>query len=123
MKPDSPRVRVVALGDEPVNEMLMRASVLVTDYSSVAWDFHYMKKPVVFFHFDLDKYLNVHGSFINLKKGLFGPHATTADKLVPRIAKAILKPPAVRVDPKNFKYNDRLNCERVYEAIADRFIV
>jgi CDP-glycerol glycerophosphotransferase (TagB/SpsB family) len=121
MKPQSPRIKIMTLGDLPVNELMMRASVLVTDYSSVAWDFHYMQKPVVFFHFDLNRYLSTHGSFINLRGKLFGARAADVPTLVQKISEAVTSTDPVRVSEDHFRYNDQANCERVYAAITDRF--
>ena len=50
-----------------VQELLQSASVMITDYSSVCWDFLYMQKPVIFYQFDRDLYINQTGSYINLK--------------------------------------------------------
>ena len=39
-----------------VQELLKRAALLITDYSSVFFDMVYMKKPVIFYQFDLDRF-------------------------------------------------------------------
>ncbi|KAA3503668.1 hypothetical protein DXM26_16805 [Agrobacterium tumefaciens] len=74
-------VELVVAGAVPLNELMMRARVLVTDYSSVAWDFMYMKKPVAFFHFDIPKYDEAHGSYFDLRTNLRGLSVATGDEV------------------------------------------
>lgn len=57
---ESKRIRLIAFGEEPANELMMRCKMLVTDYSSVCWDVFYLDKPVVFFQFDREKYEEAH---------------------------------------------------------------
>ena len=52
----SDRINVLSFGDTPVNEMLMKCRMLITDYSSVCWDMLYQNKPTLFYQFDLDQY-------------------------------------------------------------------
>ena len=44
----------------------------ITDYSGVAMDFMYMNRPILFYQFDIDKYKNEVGSYIDLDKEMFG---------------------------------------------------
>ncbi|MDN7131954.1 CDP-glycerol glycerophosphotransferase family protein [Halomonas sp. MC140] len=64
------RINLIQFGESSVRELLMRSKLLITDYSSVAWDFYYLKKPVIFFHFDEQKYLKYHGSHIDFSSEL-----------------------------------------------------
>ncbi len=51
---------------------LKRAEVMITDYSSVGFDFSFLGKQVVYYQFDLKRFLGKHGSHINVKKDLPG---------------------------------------------------
>ena len=46
--------------DYDVQDLLIRSSVLVTDYSSVFFDFAYMGKPVIYYQFDEDEFRKNH---------------------------------------------------------------
>lgn len=50
----------------------MRCRMLITDYSSVCWDVLYQDKPSLFYQFDIDKYNEAHGSYIDMDTELFG---------------------------------------------------
>jgi CDP-glycerol glycerophosphotransferase (TagB/SpsB family) len=59
--PSHPRIRWIPDGDEDVNCLLRVADALVTDYSSAAFDFALLDRPIVFFAPDLDGYRSGHG--------------------------------------------------------------
>ncbi len=67
-----PNIELASEGERPLNELIMECSMLVTDYSSVCWDVLYMRKPVVFYHFDQDQFLEETGSYIDLDNDLPG---------------------------------------------------
>ena len=46
-------------------ELLAVSDILITDYSSVMWDFSLQKKPVFLFHPDLDKYQKERGYYLS----------------------------------------------------------
>ena len=100
-------------------------SILVTDFSSVAFDFAYLKKPVVYSQYDIDEFYSSHTvdrGYFSYEKHGFGPVATNYESAVEEIVKAIeggaIMPKKYlnRVD-KFFAYTDKNNCKRVYEAI------
>lgn len=51
-----------------VTEELLNAKILITDYSSVCYDFFYLGKKVCFYQYDKDRYLNEVGSYVDLDK-------------------------------------------------------
>lgn len=50
------RVRIINVAQITVQEMLKSSSLLVTDYSSVYYDYIYMEKPVIFFLLNKDEF-------------------------------------------------------------------
>ncbi|WP_110641194.1 CDP-glycerol glycerophosphotransferase family protein [Salinicola sp. CPA57] len=85
----SDHVNLIQFGQASVRDLLMRAKLLITDYSSVAWDFYYLKKPVLFFQFDVDKYLTYHGSHIDFRSELPGEVLQTEDDLLSEIDRCL----------------------------------
>ncbi len=81
------RIECIPLGQQPLNELMMRCSMLITDYSSVCWDVLYMDKPVVYFQFDADRYLTEHGAYIDFAKDLPGDRVLTQDGLLAALEK------------------------------------
>lgn len=66
----SKRIHLISFGEVAVNEMLMRCRMLITDYSSVCWDILYQDKPSLFYQFDIEKYNEAHGSYIDMETEL-----------------------------------------------------
>ena len=122
----SDRIHVLSFGDTPVNEMLMKCRMLITDYSSVCWDMLYQNKPTLFYQFDLDQYNEAHGSYIDMHKDLFGDRAETSSKLFDLIEKAAehdfaLKPAYARQRSEYFQFKDQQHSRQICEAIKHRF--
>ncbi|MGN0460404.1 MAG: CDP-glycerol glycerophosphotransferase family protein [Ruminococcus sp.] len=119
---DSNRIRIIPYGEEPLNELMMRCKLLITDYSSVCWDVFYMNKPILFYQFDYDVYNSIHGSYINMETELFGDRSLTLDKLLDDLEKSIsmnFKLPyeykLMRED--SFAFIDKNNCSRIVQEI------
>lgn len=107
--------------DSGIQEALLYGRVLVTDYSSVAFDFcFHLGKPVVFHQPDLDTYLSERGSYLDMPDDLFGPQSTTPPQLAAHLQRALDSPGEVVADyaglrAKYFPFEDTSNCERVFE--------
>ena len=122
----SDRINVLSFGDTPVNEMLMKCRMLITDYSSVCWDMLYQNKPTLFYQFDLDQYNEAHGSYIDMHKDLFGDRAETSSELFDLIEKAAehdfaLKPAYARQRSEYFQFKDQQHSRQICKAIRRRF--
>ncbi len=66
-----------------VSELFMVADILITDYSSMMFDFSVTGKPMVFFAPDIDDYTNdaVRGTYFDLGELAPGPVIRTQDEL------------------------------------------
>ena len=52
----------------------MISDILITDYSSVFFDYANLRRPMLFFTYDLDKYQSVlRGFYMNVEEELPGP--------------------------------------------------
>ena len=107
-----------------VQTLLMESDVLVTDYSSIFFDFAYMKKPEAFFQFDQETFRKKHydvGYFDHSKDG-FGPVFTDRSDLVDfligqvRMGCVMEKEYERKVDAF-FYFHDQQNCMRNFSAI------
>ena len=118
--------RIVINEDEiNYNSIFKKSALLITDYSSVAMDFAYLKKPIIYTQFDKEEFLNNHtgkeGYFDYEEKG-FGPVCITIEETVEQIENYLKN--SFKMDEKYisrvdefFAYTDRNNCERVYKEI------
>ena len=70
--------------DLTVQSLLISSDVLITDYSSVFFDFAYMNKPIVHFQFDLNDFYSNHykPGYFNFEQDGFGPIVENVDSLM-----------------------------------------
>ena len=114
---------VFDLGLENYTETFNNASLIVTDYSSIAFDFAYLKKPLIYYQFDNNYHFDVESAYFQYERDGFGPVVRTHEDLKEQIFSIIengCKMDGVyekRVDGF-FKYRDRNNSKRVYEEIS-----
>jgi CDP-ribitol ribitolphosphotransferase len=65
---------VVDVSDHPdINALLLAADVLVTDYSSVIFEYALLGRPMVFFAPDLEAYERERGFYFDFRAGVPGP--------------------------------------------------
>ena len=74
------------VSDHPdINELLHVADVLVTDYSSVIYEYALLDRPMVFHAPDLDAYERERGFYFDYRTGVPGPVVETTTDLVAAI--------------------------------------
>lgn len=120
----SDRIRIASWPKDDVQQLLMESAFLVTDFSSVAMDFAYMKKPLLYYQFDNEEFRkNHHGvGYFDFEKEGFGPVVMTPDEVVNILGEAAeseFSNPKKYVDrhAQYFDLWDDQNCKRNYEAI------
>ncbi len=121
---------VILLGEQikksgvPFYTLLASSDLLVTDYSSVFFDYLIVDKPVVFFQPDASEYWSSRGqpSFSPEKDWLPGPIANDADALIDEVIKN-LHNKSLWAEKRHFlnnvinQYKDRETCLRVFKII------
>lgn len=61
-----------ASGYGDINDLLTAADVLVTDYSSVIFDWSLLNKPIVYFVYDIDQYTDSRGLYFDFEDYVYG---------------------------------------------------
>ena len=100
-------------------DMFAKNKLLITDYSSVAFDFAYLRKPVVYVHFDQNHYAE---GYFDYERDGFGEVEYDLEGAVNRIIEYMendckLKTKFHERIDSFFTFNDKNNCQRVYEEI------
>lgn len=90
-----------------ISELYLISDILITDYSSVFFDYGNLKRPVLFFTYDLEKYRDMlRGFYLDIEKDVPGPLLYTSDEVIDAIE---------NIDKINEKYKQR------YEEFYERF--
>ncbi len=121
----SDKVIIASLNEYSVPDLLKECSLLITDYSSVFFDVAYLKKPVVYNHFDYTEYRNSNykTGYFSYEKNGFGPVVQQREDLIKEIEKYLnnnfqVEQCYVERQNKFFMYHDQKNCERIYQKIS-----
>jgi teichoic acid ribitol-phosphate primase len=73
----------IDVSDHPdINELLLIADVLVTDYSSVIYEFSLLGRPMVFFAPDYVAYEEERGFYFDYRTGVPGPIAESTEAVI-----------------------------------------
>lgn len=90
-----------------INDLYIAADILVTDYSSVFFDYANLRKPMVFYMYDLEEYAGeLRGFYISLDE-LPGPIVRDEEALISEIKAAYGKKPDEKYEEFCQKYNPK----------------
>ncbi len=122
----SERVKIMSFKDCTVQELLINTDVLITDFSSVFFDYAYMEKPVIFYQFDETDFRKHHYSegYFDYKRDGFGkvlydlePVLVELDSILARDAK--VETEYLKRINSFFTLRDKNCCERNFNAIKE----
>ena len=69
-----------------IQELYLISDILITDYSSVMFDFANLKRPMIFFTYDLEDYRdNLRGFYFDFEETAPGPIALTTNEVIDAI--------------------------------------
>lgn len=91
---------------DDIADLYLISDMLITDYSSVFFDFAHSKKPMLFFVPDFEKYNSFRGLYPQVKENLPGPELYTNEELIEAIK---------NINQIENEYNDK------YEAFYNTF--
>ena len=106
-------------------EIFKKSKLLITDYSSVPFDFAYLRKAIIYTQFDKKNFFQSHTytqGYFSYEKDGFGPVLYNYEDTINEIIKSIKDNCKVEKKYLNrinnfYTYDDKKNCERVYNEI------
>ena len=88
-----------------ISILYLVSDMMITDYSSVMFDYSLLQRPILFYTYDLDKYKNeLRGFYFDLTKEAPGPISTTTKDLI-----------------ENIKNYDCTEYQEAYEAFHNKY--
>lgn len=119
----SKRIIIAKKYEYNVQDLLKESRLLITDYSSVFFDFGFMRKPVIYYQFDKERYYKEHYNegYFEYDVDGFGPVVTKEEELIDEIIKCIEdnNEEYIKREEEFFPLHDNDNCKRHYlEAIG-----
>ena len=92
---------------DDVNELYIISDILITDYSSVFFDYANLKKPIIFYMYDLEHYRDEsNGFYFDVEKELPGKIVRTDDEVIEEIIRVTKE---FEYDEKYREFNEKFN--------------
>ena len=115
---------IIVDNEKTYQELFNESKLLITDYSSVAFDFSYLKKPVIYYQYSDDYNFDLSESYFDYETMGFGEVIKKEDDLIDLVKTYLDNDCEMKDDYKKrvdkfYKYNDQNNCKRVYEWIYE----
>ncbi len=121
--------QVIFLGrDAEYRDVYAKSNLVLTDYSSAVFDFAYLRKPVIYAQFDRDMFFSgahtTRPGYFDYERDGFGEVTKdleeTVDVLIDYMENDCrMKEEYLRKVDAFFAFNDRNNCQRVFERIME----
>ena len=109
-----------------IQDSIAKASVMITDYSSVSFDMAFLKKSTLYYQFDADDFFSgnhtSHQGYFSYEKNGFGPIVKTLNELINNL-NLLLKHNCTIPEPyvsrihHTYPQCDGKNCERIYQEV------
>lgn len=72
--------------ERDINDLLLVTDILITDYSSVIFDYVFMNRPIIYFTYDKEEYIdNGRGLYFPFEEYVYGAVAQNDDELITAI--------------------------------------
>lgn len=120
-------IKIIDINNLEIQDLLKQASILITDYSSVYFDFAYMNKPVIYYQFDYKEYREkqLPEGYFDYERDGFGPVCQNERNVINELESYIKecfqqKSDYLKRHQDFFSIKDKNNCERIYEFIKNR---
>ena len=117
-------IEIADAKDYDVQELMKRASMMITDYSSVFFDMVYMKKPIVFYQFDYDTFREAQydKGYFQYGNNPFGKSYKKKEQVFDEIEIIIKRGFAINdkyltAHSEYFELFDKDNCKRVFDIV------
>lgn len=119
------RVIIAAKEQHSVQDLLIKGSILITDYSSVSMDFAYMEKPSIYYQFDKEEFFQKQykKGYFDYERDAFGSVASDLNGVLTALKGYASKDFSIEDKYKSrsldfFGIKDENNSERIYTEIS-----
>ncbi|HAC0644054.1 TPA_asm: CDP-glycerol glycerophosphotransferase family protein [Listeria monocytogenes] len=112
---------VYADKETPIETILPAVDVLITDYSSIPFEFALLEKPIIFFTYDLEEYDLARGLSDGFLTTIPGPFVHTTEELIQLIQQDAFDLETVRSFAAKWnKYSDGHSSERFVSFLKEQ---
>lgn len=119
-------IEVLTHSDVSIQNLFLKSSLMITDYSSVAFEMAYLQRPVIYWQFDEEDFFKgehvFQRGYFDYRRDGFGPVLKEKDEVLAALAELLSADCRPSEEYENrmarfFAFRDGNCCERVYQAI------
>lgn len=118
-------IDVITHTDGSIQELFIKASIMITDYSSVAFEMAIQNKQTIYYQFDEEEFFSGHNyikGYFDYRRNGFGPVVTTQESLINELSRSLSNNCVADAEilyriNDMFPVRDNQNCARTFEAI------
>ncbi|HEO8420593.1 TPA: CDP-glycerol glycerophosphotransferase family protein [Yersinia enterocolitica] len=103
-----------------INDLLFITDILITDYSSVCFEYALLNKPMIFFAYDVEEYVRTRDFYYDYHSFIPGPLAKTTERMIDIIQKEDFK--MEKIEPFVKYFFDDLD-GKATERVVDQLII
>lgn len=97
-----------------LNELMKISDILISDYSSIIFDYSILNRPIYSYAYDYKEYLEKRGIYIDIKKELPNGICETEDELLKKIKKCDFEKEKTKTEAFSKKYIETDGNARIY---------
>ncbi|WP_024614077.1 CDP-glycerol glycerophosphotransferase family protein [Clostridium sp. Ade.TY] len=106
--------------EREINDLLFITDILITDYSSVCFEYSLLERPMIFFAYDLENYIESRDFYYPYEKFIPGPIARNTDEILDIIIKNNFKMDKLSIfRNKFFDHFDGKSTKRVVDTLLN----
>lgn len=101
-----------------INDLLFVTDILITDYSSVCFEFALLNKPMLFFAYDIEEYVNKRDFYYEYNSFIPGPLVRSTEEIIEKIVEKDFKMEKIKPFAQYyFDDHDGRSSQRVVEQL------
>ncbi|PLT31043.1 CDP-glycerol glycerophosphotransferase family protein [Peribacillus deserti] len=101
-----------------INELLLITDLLITDYSSIPFEYSLLEKPMIFYPYDLEEYKKERGFWEDYEKSMPGPVVYSTESILEEVLRNTFDQEAVgRFKRKWNEYSDGASSKKLVEFL------
>lgn len=119
-----PKIKILSFENLDLQQLIYESKVFITDFSSLAFDFAFLNRPVIYYQYDEQEYFANHyiKGYFDYRKDGFGPVCDTIQIVTQKIKEytrlnGSIEQQYLKNGERFFVLRDNNNCYRIYNSI------
>ncbi|WP_409295796.1 CDP-glycerol glycerophosphotransferase family protein [Peribacillus sp. SCS-26] len=119
--PEEARDFVMDMSANDISNVLSITDVLISDYSSLVFEYALLERPIIFYAYDLEDYLQDRGFYYDYESFVPGPIVTTTDGIIEAVREGHFDMEQIKAfKDKFFDHQDGNSAKRFVQTLIEK---